>query len=76
MLAEAKQIELLKGASVAERFARVRSLSQTVIELSRRALRRRRPELSEPELALRFVALCYGEELAKRLERQLAERQL
>jgi len=61
------QIELLRRASVAQRFGAVRSLSRTVAYLSRRALRRRRPDATEAEIDRAFVALHYGEALAKRL---------
>ncbi|MEW6743573.1 MAG: hypothetical protein AB1486_12525 [Planctomycetota bacterium] len=46
-----------------------RSLSLTVIELSRGAVRRCNPELADWEVNLRFVAHCYGDELADRLGR-------
>lgn len=61
------QISLFRRASVAERLSRTRSLSRTVIQLSRRAILRSNPELSEQELNLVFVAHCYGCELAERL---------
>lgn len=71
---EAIQIELLREASVAQRFARVRSLSQTTIELSRRAIRRRHPELDEVGVGLLFVELHYGADLAARVAADLARR--
>lgn len=61
------QLELLRKATPAERLAVVRSLSRTVIELSRRALRRRNPDATQRELDRAFVALHYGEETARRL---------
>lgn len=70
--AERVQIDLLRKASPARRLSVVRSLSRTIIELSRRAIRRRMPEASETELALAFVELHYGGELARRLELYLA----
>ncbi len=72
--AERVQIELLRKASPARRFSSVRSLSRTTIELSRRAIRRRMPAASETEVALAFVELHYGKELAERLDRYLAAR--
>jgi len=72
--AEAVQIALLRQATVAQRFHLVRSLSQTVMGLSWRAIRRANPEASEEEVALKFVALHYGEELADRLREYLAGR--
>ena len=72
--AESVQIDLLRKASPARRLSVVRSLSRTTIELSRRAIRRRMPAASETELALAFVELHYGRELAQRLELYLAAR--
>ena len=67
-----KQIELLRQASTAQRFARVRSMSQSAVQLARRAIRRTMPEASEQEVLLAFVALHYGAELAERLRAYLA----
>ncbi len=47
--AEEFQISLIRRASVAERLSRTRSLSRTVIQLSRRAIARANPGLSEQE---------------------------
>jgi hypothetical protein len=70
--AERVQIGLLRQASIARRVARARSLSQTTIAPARRAIRRAHPDLSEREVALRFIALYYGEELATRVRQYLA----
>ena len=72
--AENAQISLLRRASVAKRISRVRSLSQTTIQLSRRAISRANPELGEQELNLIFVAYHYGDDLADRLRRYLERR--
>ena len=73
---EAVQIDLIRKASIAERIARMRSLSMTVIQLSRRAIMRANPELSEQECNLFFVSLHYGKEVAKGLEKYLSRRTL
>jgi hypothetical protein len=65
---EAVQIALLRKAGTAKRAALMRSLSQTLIKLSRRTLRELNPELSEQELKVLFVRHCYGDELADRLQ--------
>ena len=72
--AEAVQIELLRSASVSRRLALMRALSADVITRSRRAIRRRHPDESELEIRLRFVALHYGDELARRVRDDLARR--
>ena len=65
--AEEFQISLIRRASVAERLSRTRSLSRTIIQLSRRAIVRANPTLSEQERDIIFVAYHYGNELAERL---------
>jgi hypothetical protein len=72
--AEAVQIALLRQASMAKRAWLLRSLSQTVIRLSRRAIRKVNPQLTEPELNVLFVRHCYGDELADRLQQYLMRR--
>ena len=72
--AERVQIELLRRATVQQRLALAFSLSDTVLHLARRAIRRRMPEASEEEVRLKFVAIHYGEELAERVRANLAVR--
>jgi hypothetical protein len=66
--AEAVQIDLLRKATPARRAWLMRSLSQTMLRLSRRTLREMNPDLSEQALNVLFVRHCYGDELADRLE--------
>jgi len=66
------QVALLRRATVARRLAGVRSMTRTVLDLSRRAIRRAHPELGEEEVALRFVALYYGADLARRVRDHLS----
>ena len=68
------QISLLRRASMAERLSRTRSLSRTVIQLSRRAIERAHPELSEQERNFFFIAHHYGDELAERLREYMNRR--
>jgi hypothetical protein len=65
--AEHVQIELIRRLSVAQRISLVRSLSRTTMFLSRRAIQRANPSMSEREVDLAFVELHYGKELAGRL---------
>ena len=64
---EQVQISLLRRASVARRIASARGLSETVIGLSRRGIRRANPGLDGKELACMIVAHHYGPALAARL---------
>ena len=61
---EEMQIRMLRRASTAQRFARARSLTNTVIHLSRQAIGRNQPALSDREIKLEFISLHYGKELA------------
>ena len=68
------QRDLLRKAGSGKRAALARSLSSSVIELSRRELRERNPTASETELAVEWVERNYGSDLADRLRRYLAVR--
>ena len=72
---EQMQIQLLSQAGPARRFALARSLSQSTIEMSRRAIEKRHPHLPPRDISLRYVALCYGEDLARRLKFYLEQRE-
>ena len=74
--AEKVQIELIRESSVSRRISKVRSLSQTAMYLSRRAIQRTKPFLSEREVDLAFVANHYGENLAECLRLYLEHEQL
>lgn len=69
--AERVQIELLRRAGETRRFALCRSLTETVVALSRRALRERMPGASDAEVLVRWVAIHYGERLAAGVARRL-----
>ncbi len=71
--AEEMQIQLLRQATVARRLAVMHSLSQTTIQLSRRAIRRANPTYSQLDVNLAFVAHHYGEDLANRLRHYLKQ---
>lgn len=66
------QLELMRRATPQRRLALALSLSTTAIQLSRRALRRLHPELSERDLLLMWAEVHYGRELADRVRRQFA----
>ena len=72
--AEAVQIELLRQASPARRFAVTCSLSAQVVALARRAIARVQPDLNTQELDMLFVEYKYGRELAEHLRKFLEQR--
>lgn len=73
--AEGVQLSLLRNASNARRGSLALALSGWALQMAQRAIRRAHPELSEREVGLRFVELHYGEDLAERVRRHLAERE-
>lgn len=52
----------------------MRSISNTAIELSRRAISRANPGANEEQLKLIFVVHHYGQELADRLQKHLKQK--
>jgi hypothetical protein len=69
--AEQVQIALLRRSTIPQRLTRARSLSRTVIELSRRAIRRANPTLNEQELSILYIKYFYGDQLALNYSRYL-----
>lgn len=65
---EAFLASLLRDLSAAQKFAQIRSLTETTIRLSRRALRRKHAGINANRLNLLFVELHYGKELASRFQ--------
>ena len=72
--AERVQIELIRKASPAKRFAIMEAWSQFLIEANKLGIRRAHPNLSEEEIGLIFVANNYGQVLADRLRADLTRR--
>ena len=63
--AEAVQLELLLQLPPSQRLEKALALSCELIRLSKAAIRRRHPNFSEDEVALKFIELTYGTELAE-----------
>jgi len=74
--AENIQISLIRKATIAKRISRTRSFSQSIIQLSRKAIMRANPKLNERELILTFIAYHYGSELANRLREYIDRKTL
>ncbi len=68
---EKKLISLLQKQSRAEKFSRVRSLSETAINLSKRAIKRTNKNLNEKQVNLLFIEYNYGKDLAKKVKKYL-----
>lgn len=73
--AEAVWIDLLRKLTNAQRAAKTFSLSQQVISLSKRAIRRRNPGLSESEMKLLYLHHFYGPDITQKVRAYLQERE-
>ena len=72
--AEKYLISLIRKASPASKLSQVRSLFQTMMQLSRRAIERANENMDEQEVNLMFVSFHYGNDLADRLCKYLEKR--
>jgi hypothetical protein len=73
---EELQIALIRSSSIAKRISIVRSLSESTIQLSRRAIMRANPHVDKKELDLKFISYHYGEKLAGLLREYLKTKSL
>ncbi len=73
---EKVQISLIQNLTAAQKISKVRSLSQSTILLSRRAIARANPDSDEKELTFRVVSYHYGEKLANLLSEYMGSRAL
>jgi hypothetical protein len=69
--AEEIQIALLRKLTPAQRAAKAFSLSHQVIQLSRRAIRRQNPGLSEFDLKILCLQHFYGPDIARKVRKRL-----
>lgn len=70
---EAVLISLFRNATLAQKMSQVRSLTQTVIQLSKRAIARANKGIDAQEVDLLFVEFHYGKDLADRLRAYLGK---
>jgi len=64
-------ISLIRKLTMEEKLNRTLNFSSSIINLSKRAIARANPELSEDEKNILFVRLHYGNELADKLRKYL-----
>lgn len=72
--AEAVQIELVRRMAPAQRLEKTIQRSSQMLRAAKAAIRRRYPAYSEQEVAIKFIELHYGDELAAGVRRQLEGR--
>ena len=65
-------ISLIRSKSIPERLSKFESLTSLVLNLSKRAISRKNPNLTKQELDLLFVKYHYGEELYEKLKLYLS----
>jgi hypothetical protein len=68
------QIELIRKASPAKRFAIMQAWSQLLIEANKQCIHKVHPDASEEDISLIFVARHYGQALADGLRADRARR--
>lgn len=66
-------ISLLQKESRAEKFSRVRSLSEIAINLSKRAIKRANKNLNEEQIMLLFIEYNYGKDLSEKVKKYLGK---
>ena len=71
---ERVQIELIRKASPARRFAIMEAWSQLLMEANKQHIRKDYPGASEEEISLIFVARHYGQALADGLRADMTRR--
>jgi len=64
-------ISLLRKESNSKKFFKMLSLSQTTIQLSKRAIARANNSSDEKQINLLFINLHYGKDLAERVRKYL-----
>ena len=64
-------VSLLRNLTIEEKLNRVLQFSSSIINLSKRAIARANPDLSEDEKNILFVRIHYGNELADKLRKYL-----
>jgi len=74
--AEKFLISLLRKTSTSKKLDQVLAFSSSIIKLSKRAISRANPDLSDREKDILFVKYHYGKELADKLHAYLEQRKL
>ncbi|HLG31754.1 MAG TPA: hypothetical protein VI362_01845 [Ignavibacteriaceae bacterium] len=69
-------ISLLRKLNTTQKLDQVQSFSSSILKLSKRAISRANPDLSEDEKNLLFIKYHYGKELADKLRKYLDQRKL
>jgi retron-type reverse transcriptase len=71
---ERYQIMLIRKASIPKRLAKTRSLSSSMIQLSKRAIQRAHPDFDQRDVDLTFLEVHYGNKLSEAVRDYLTMR--
>ena len=71
---EKMHIEVIRQASLSQRFALIRSMTRTMLQNGWRAVRRANPTMAEEELLILFIKMAYGDDLSRRFRDFLENR--
>ncbi len=69
---ERRLIAMIRKATVSKRLLKTRSLSSSIITLSKRAIQRARPDMNQRDVNLAFLEYHYGKELSKSVREYLS----
>lgn len=67
-------ISLIRKKSVSEKLSQILSLSQTTIQLSKRAITRANKSLDADQINLLFINYHYGKDLAEQVKKYIDKR--
>lgn len=67
-------ISLIRQKSIANKISQIFSLSQTTIELSKRAILRKNNTLNKNQINILFIKYHYGKDIAKRVAEYLNQK--
>jgi hypothetical protein len=62
------QINLIRQSNIPKRIAMVQALTEITVRLSKKAILRANPQLSEQEINFLFCSFTYGENLANKIK--------
>ena len=69
--AERVLISLIRKKSISEKLSQICSLSQTIIQLSKRAIARANKDLDANQIKLLFINYHYGKDIADQVEKYI-----
>lgn len=70
---EQVMISLLRQKDAAEKFTLIRSLSQSTIQLSKRAIKRANQGIEDDQVNVIFIELHYGKKLARQFQQFISK---